>query len=95
MSRTIDQKVVEMRFDNRDFERNVSTTMSTLERLKSSLNLTGASKWMENISRAANNVDMTGLANGVESVRSRFSALEVMRILLIQQLMLVRELLVL
>lgn len=80
MSRTIDQKVVEMRFDNRDFERNVSTTMSTLERLKSSLNLTGASKGMENISRAANSVDMSGLANGVEAVRSRFSALEVMSI---------------
>ena len=33
MSTTIDQRVVEMRFDNKQFESNVSTTMSTLEKL--------------------------------------------------------------
>ena len=80
MSRTIDQKVVEMRFDNRDFERNVSTTMSTLDKLKNSLNLTGASKGLENVSHAANSVDMSGLQYGIETVRSKFSALEVMGI---------------
>ena len=39
MSTTIDQRVVEMRFDNKQFENNVSTTMSTLEKLKERLNL--------------------------------------------------------
>ena len=34
MATTIDQKVVEMRFDNRDFEKNTRQTMSTLEKLK-------------------------------------------------------------
>ena len=78
MSRTIDEKVVEMRFDNSNFERNVSTTMSTLDRLKQKLNLSGASKGLENIDSAARNVNMTGLGNAVESVRAKFSALEVM-----------------
>ncbi len=78
MSRTIDEKVVEMRFDNSNFERNVSTTMSTLDRLKQKLNLSGASKGLENIDSAARNVNMSGLGNAVESVRARFSALEVM-----------------
>ena len=44
MSKSIDEKVVEMRFDNQHFEKNVSTTMSTLEKLKRSLKLEGASK---------------------------------------------------
>lgn len=39
MSKEIDEKVVEMRFDNRDFEKNVNTTMSTLKKFKETLNL--------------------------------------------------------
>lgn len=78
MSKTIDQKVVEMQFDNRNFERNVSTTMSTVEKLKKSLNFDGAAKGLENVTSAAKKVDMNGLAAGVETVRARFSALEVM-----------------
>lgn len=78
MSTTIDQKVVEMRFDNKNFENNVSTTMSTLDKLKQKLNFTGASKGLEDIGASAKKVDMSGLANGVETVRTRFSALEVM-----------------
>lgn len=78
MSTTIDQRVVEMQFDNRHFERNVSNTMSTLDKLKQKLNLSGASKGLENVNTAAKNVNMNGLAQGVETVRMRFSALQVM-----------------
>jgi aerobic-type carbon monoxide dehydrogenase small subunit (CoxS/CutS family) len=53
MSTTIDQRVVEMQFDNKQFEANVKTSMSTLDKLKQSLNLTGASKGLENVSAAA------------------------------------------
>ena len=78
MSKTIDERVVEMRFDNRQFESNVSTTMSTLDKLKQKLNFKGASSGLEDISSAAKKVDMNGLANGVETVRAKFSALDVM-----------------
>ena len=78
MSTTIDSKVVEMRFDNKHFETNVSTTMSTLDKLKQKLHLDGATKGLENINSAAGKVNMSGLANGVETVRTKFSALEVM-----------------
>lgn len=78
MSTTIDQRVVEMRFDNKHFEENVSTTMSTLDKLKQKLNLTGASKGLENINTAAKNVNVTGIADGVEYVTAKFSALQVM-----------------
>lgn len=78
MSATIDQRIVEMRFDNKHFEQNVSTTMSSLEKLKQSLNFTGATKGLDSLSVAAGNVNMSGLGNAVENVRARFSALEVM-----------------
>ena len=80
MSTTIDQKVVEMRFDNKQFESNVSTTMSTLEKLKKSLNLSGASKGLEDVNTAARKVDMSGLGKGVEVVQAKFSALQVMAV---------------
>ena len=78
MSTTIDQRVVEMRFDNQNFEKNVSTTMSTLDKLKQRLNLTGASKGLEEVNSAAKRIDISGLGRGVEVVSSKFSALEVM-----------------
>lgn len=80
MSKTIDQRVVEMRFDNANFEKNVSTSMSTLDKLKKSLKFEDSAKGFENISKAAGRVDMGGLAGGVESVRLKFSALEVMAV---------------
>ena len=78
MSTTIDSKVVEMRFDNRHFENNVSTTMSTLDKLKQKLHLDGATKGLENVGSAAKKVDMSGIATGVETIGSKFSAMEVM-----------------
>ena len=78
MSKTVDERVVEMRFDNSQFERNVQTSMSTLDKLKQKLNLSGAAKGLENINASAKRVDMSGLGAGVESVSAKFSALQVM-----------------
>lgn len=80
MSTTIDERVVEMRFDNKQFESNVQTSLSTLDRLKKSLNLSGAAKGFDEIDSASKKVNMNGLANAGESVRLKFSGLEVMAV---------------
>ena len=80
MSKTVDERVVSMQFDNKNFESNVKTTMSTLDKLKKSLNLEKSAKGLENINSAAKNCNLSPMANAVESVRSKFSALEVMGI---------------
>ena len=80
MSTTIDERVVEMRFDNKQFEQNVQTSLSTLDKLKQGLNLKGASKGLEDVNTAAKNCNMTPLTNAVETVRMKFSALEVMAV---------------
>lgn len=80
MSKKVDERVVEMRFDNAQFEKNVSTSMSTLDKLKKSLNLDGAAKGLENVNTAAKHFDVSALSNGVETVRAKFSALEVMAV---------------
>ena len=78
MSTTIDQKVVEMRFENKQFESNVAASMSTLNKLKQSLNLTGATKGLAEVDAAAKKIDMHGLGSAVETVQAKFSALQVM-----------------
>lgn len=80
MSKQVDERVVEMRFDNQQFEKNVSTTMSTLDKLKQKLNLTGASKGLEDVGRASKQVDMSGLSNGVGALTAKFSALDVVAV---------------
>lgn len=77
MSGTVDQRVVEMRFDNRNFESNVKTSLGTLEKLKRSLNLKSASKGLENVNAAAKNVNLTPLGAAVDGVRVKFSAMQI------------------
>ena len=77
MSNVVDSRVVEMRFDNKQFESNVKTSMSTLEKLKQKLNLSGASKGLKNVESAASKVNMSGLSNGIQTVTAKFSALQV------------------
>lgn len=80
MSTTIDQRVVEMRFDNKQFERETRVSMSTLDKLKNKLNLTGASKGLEEINKASKNNSLPILGSAAEAVSAKFSALEVMGI---------------
>lgn len=75
--KVVDTNVVEMQFDNRNFERNVSTSMSTLDKLKAKLSFKGASDGLDDVSRAAKNVDLSPLQRGAESVKIKFSSLEV------------------
>lgn len=79
-STTIDEKVVEMRFDNKQFESGVQTSLRTLDNLKAGLNLSDAARGLTNLSDAAKNFTLGGLASGVETVHGKFSALEVMAV---------------
>ena len=78
MSKVVDERIVEMRFDNKQFESNVSQSMSTLQKLKQSLNLKGASQGLNDLNIAAKRVDMSPLGRGVEAVGMKFSAMQIM-----------------
>ena len=77
MSRTVDERVVEMRFDNKQFESGVQTSLSTLEKLKRGLDLDGAAKGFDQLSTAAKKCDMSAIGRSVETVQAKFSAFEV------------------
>ena len=77
MSKQIDQRVVEMTFENANFEKNVNQSISTIDKLKSNLDFKGVSKGIDNVSSSIKKVDLNPLSKAVESVGSTFSALEV------------------
>ena len=77
MSTTVDQRIVSMEFDNRRFERNVKTSLGTIDKLKKSLKFEESSKSLEQLNKSAGKVDMSKLEKGVESVQVKFSALQV------------------
>lgn len=73
MSKQVDERVVEMRFDNQNFEKNVATSMSTLDELKQKLNLKGAGKSLEEINKSAQNVSFQKMADSLSVLEKRFS----------------------
>ena len=77
MASTIEERVVEMKFDNQEFERNVKTSISTLDKLKMALDLDGAAKGFNEIQRAADKVDLTGIEKGADAVAVKFSAMQI------------------
>ena len=77
MSTLIDSRVAEMRFDNRNFERNVATSMSTLDKLKEKLKLKDVATGLENITSAANKVTFSHIGNETDTVGVKFSAMQV------------------
>lgn len=86
MSNTIDEKVVEMRFDNRDFEKNIKDTMKTLEEFKKQLNFSGASDGLENLNQYANKMNFNNLGKAIDLVNERFSALGIMGVTALQNI---------
>ena len=80
MSKVVDERVVQMQFDNSNFEKNVAKTLRTIDKLKWSITDHDISKKnvFNDLNKAANNVDMSGLSKGIETVQTKFSALQVM-----------------
>lgn len=86
MSQTIDSRVVEMRFDNKQFEQGAKTTMNTLQRLKEALKLPDAKKSLEGLDNAVQKVSLEGIAAAVDQLNQRFSTLGIVGMRVIQNL---------
>lgn len=75
MSNTVDTRVVEMQFNNQNFEKNVATSLGTLDKLKNALNFGNSAKQLTNLQTATNNVDFSPFTSALDAVQSRFSML--------------------
>lgn len=77
MSKTIDSKVVEMSFDNKNFESNVQESLGTLDKLKKALNFDTATKGFEDINAASKKINFGAIGDGIDELKLKFSALDV------------------
>lgn len=78
MSSTIDKPIVEIQFDNQQFEKNVQTSLNSITALNKSLDMPNAAKGFENINTAAKNVNFSGVSSAIDTIQSKFSTFEVM-----------------
>ena len=76
---TVDTRVVQMMFDNSQFEQRISQTLSSLEKLNKSLQLQGATKGLNEVATAASHqqASIKNVETGVQSLADRFKALQV------------------
>ena len=83
---SVDERIVEMQFDNAQFENGARQTISTLSQLKDSLKLEDSAKSFSNISKAASNVDFEGLNKAIDKVNYRFSTMGVIATTVLQNI---------
>lgn len=77
MSNVIDSRIVEMKFDNKQFESAVSTSMGTIAKLKESLNFEkNGSGFLQGLANTLGKVDLSPIATAAEAAGQKFSALE-------------------
>lgn len=87
MSKKVDERVVEMRFENGQFEKGVAQSTESLNKLKKSLNLEGAAKGLENVNSTAKNTSgIESLAASLEKVEHRFSTMGIVGMRVIENL---------
>lgn len=85
-TKTVDKKVVEMRFDNSNFEKNVQKTMSTVDKLKAKLNFKGANKGINELQNGVNKVSFSHMESSLAALERRFSTMGVAGMTVIQNL---------
>lgn len=72
---TIDNEVVRMTFENKQFERGVQQSVRSLEELKKALDLDKSAASLANLEKAAANFDLSGIASGVDKIADKFTLL--------------------
>ena len=78
MSRSVDERVVEMKFDNQNFEKNVKQSLGTLDKLKGSLDFDKSKKNINELQNSFNNFDVNKLSTDISKIADRFSAFGIM-----------------
>lgn len=71
----VDDRIVSIQFDNGSFERKLTETIKSLDKLSESLRFAGAEKGFQSITNAANSFDTSHMANAVDSIAHRFTTL--------------------
>ena len=70
---SIDNRIVQMQFDNAQFEKGAKQSLNTLDRIKKSLDFSKTADSFSNVDKAINNIDLSGISTGIAELQNRFS----------------------
>ena len=80
----IDERIVEMRIDNRQFVSGAEKTISILDRLKKALSFGNATDGFDAVQKSVDNVDLSGMAKDIEAISDRFSSMGIVGMRIIE-----------
>ena len=83
---SIDQRIVEMQFDNKQFESGIRTSLKSLASLKKGLNLDESAKSLDKLKKAGKDFSLASIATGIDTITRRFSAMGIAGITVMQRL---------
>lgn len=82
----VDNRVVNMQFNNSQFQRGIQTTLDSLAQLNKGLKLEAGAKGLNEVSNAAKGFSLAGIASSVDQIASKFSTMSVIAIAAIQRI---------
>ena len=86
MSNTVDQRILQMQFDNKQFESGIQTSLRSLGQLEKGLQLKGASNGLTELDRSMKTLSFDHLANSVDFIASKFTGLGIMGVTAMQNI---------
>ena len=75
MSRTIEENVVVLKFDQEDFQSNVEKAVGVLDKLSNSIDKSSSGNSLKSINTAIKNVDFDSMSKGIDNISSKFGVL--------------------
>lgn len=83
---SIDERIVQMQFDNKQFESGVQTSIKSLANLKKGLNLDASAKSLANLEKTGKSFSLESIGASVEAVAHRFSTLGIIGMTALQNI---------
>lgn len=83
---TIDQRVVEMQFNNKQFENGVQTSLQSLDKLKKGLDLSSSAKSLNELDQAGKRFTLAGMAEAIKGISDKFSSMGIIGISILNNL---------
>lgn len=77
---SIDNRVVNMQFNNAEFQQRVAATLKSLDALNKGLKLEGATKGLQDLGAASKNVNLSHVEAGVQGIADKFKAMSIIGI---------------
>lgn len=83
---SVDERIVKMQFDNKQFESGIQTSMKSLDNLKNSLNFDKQVQSLSGLEKAAGSLSLSNLSSSVDLIASRFTNLGIVGVRALQNI---------